>query len=81
MFRIPVLAGRSFRSTDDAYVVADVREVDLKGPVEAVVYVPLDQVDDRFLASMRVWLQTLSWSVRTRVAPASILPAIQERNS
>jgi predicted permease len=121
VFRIPVLAGRSFRSTDDAYgapvvvinqslarrfwpgrdpvgqnisfldasgsrgptaeiigVVADVREVDLKGPVEAVVYVPLDQVDDRFLASMRVWLQTLSWSVRTRVAPASILPAIQK---
>lgn len=57
-------------------VVADVREVDLKGPVEPVVYVPLDQVNDRFLASMRVWLQTLSWSVRTRVAPASILPKI-----
>ena len=57
-------------------VVADVREVNLKGPAEPVVYVPLDQVDDRFLASVRVWLQSLTWSVRTRTAPGSILPKI-----
>lgn len=119
VFRIPVLAGRGFRSTDDSHsapvvminqtlarqywpgrnpvgrtisfldqsgarepaaeivgVVADAREVDLKGPSEPVVYVPLDQVNDRFLASMRVWLQSLMWSIRTRTAPGSILEKI-----
>lgn len=58
-------------------MVADVREVDRKGPIEPVVYVPLDQVDDAFFASMRLWLQSLSWTIRTRAAPGAVLRAVQ----
>jgi putative ABC transport system permease protein len=59
-------------------VVADVREIDLKDPPEPVVYVPFCQVDDGFLDAMRVWIQSLSWTIRTRVAPATLIPRIQQ---
>ncbi len=70
-------AGSREASAEVVGVVADVREVDLRNPIEPVVYVPLDQVDDRFFASMRIWLQSLSWTIRTRVAPAGLFPAIR----
>jgi putative ABC transport system permease protein len=44
-----------------------------------VVYVPLSQVDDSFLDSLRIWLQSLSWTVRTSVAPGAIIPQIQQQ--
>jgi putative ABC transport system permease protein len=58
-------------------VVANAREVDRKGPIDPVVYVPLDQVDAPFFASMRVWLQSLSWTIRTRDAPGAVLAGVQ----
>jgi putative ABC transport system permease protein len=60
-------------------VVADAREVSRRESPVPVVYVPLSQVDDRFLDSLRIWLQSLSWTIRTGVAPGAIVPQIQQQ--
>jgi putative ABC transport system permease protein len=121
VFRIPVIAGRSFLDSDNARsprvvvinqamarrywpnknpigqtldftnagtrepdaevigMVADAREISRRDPPGPVVYVPLSQVDDGFLDSVRIWLQSLSWTIRTGVPSGALIPRIQQQ--
>jgi len=58
-------------------VVADVQELGLRPEPGAAAYVPLPQVSDSVMMHVKR-IVPLTWAVRTKVPPFSILPAVQQ---
>ena len=57
-------------------VVADVQELGLRQEPGAATYVPLPQVTDSVMMHAK-GIVPLTWAIRTKVPPFSILPAVQ----